>query len=205
MERCHLSETDLTNAIISGSLTPSIFVKEAVWEMPVDSDGTRMKVTPAIYFSEWMYLVGPRGTDAFDCAFDFYAHEPDALLNDGVVFKKDGNGYVDIRIRLADVMERGAVMLSELMRFENNQSSQADLLNLVSTEVLLKPLGNRERDTLLTIVALVCKEAKLDYTTHAKTARLIKDIADKMGVSIGETTIEGKLKLISDALANHTK
>ena len=66
--------------------------------------------------------------------------------------------------------------------------------------IIDKPLGNRERETLLTIIAALCKEAKLDYTKHAKTAGLIQGTAASMGLSIGETTIEGHLKKISIVL-----
>ena len=68
-----------------------------------------------------------------------------------------------------------------------------------------KPLGTTERNTLLTIIAALCKEAKLDHTKHAKTAGLIQSTAAGMGVSIGETTIEGHLKKIPDALTTRMK
>lgn len=67
------------------------------------------------------------------------------------------------------------------------------------------PLGARERNTLLCIIGALCKEAKFDYKTHAKTAGLIQSTAAGMGVSIGETTIEGHLKKISTALASRMK
>lgn len=69
----------------------------------------------------------------------------------------------------------------------------------------VKPLGTIERNTLLTIIAVLCKEAKLDYTKHAKIAGLIESAAAKMGVDIGETTIEGHLKKIPGALATRMK
>ena len=68
-----------------------------------------------------------------------------------------------------------------------------------------KPLSNRERNTLLTIIAALCKEAKLDYTKHAKTAGLIQSTVAGMGASIGETTIEGHLKKIPEALGTRMK
>lgn len=68
-----------------------------------------------------------------------------------------------------------------------------------------RPLASRERNTLLAIIAALCKEAKLDYTRHAKTAGLIQATAARMGVDIGETTIEGHLKKIPDALATRMK
>ena len=68
-----------------------------------------------------------------------------------------------------------------------------------------KPLTNRERDTLLTIIAALCKEARIDYTKPAKAAGLIQSMAALMQVSIGETTSEGHLKKIPDALATRMK
>lgn len=68
-----------------------------------------------------------------------------------------------------------------------------------------RELATRERNTLLSIIAVLCKEAKLDYSKPAKTAGLIQGIADSMGVSIGETTIENHLKKIPDALGTRTR
>jgi hypothetical protein len=63
-----------------------------------------------------------------------------------------------------------------------------------------KPLATRERNTLLKIIAVLCKEAKLPCTTPSKSANLIMSAGDLMGISIGETTIEGVLKKIPHAL-----
>jgi hypothetical protein len=68
-----------------------------------------------------------------------------------------------------------------------------------------KPLSNRERDTLLTIIALTCREAKLDFNKPAKTANLLVNTAATMGISIGESTIEGHLKRITSALGGKTR
>jgi hypothetical protein len=67
------------------------------------------------------------------------------------------------------------------------------------------PLDTRERNSLLSIIAALCKEAKIDYTKPAKAAGLIQSTAALMQVSIGETTIEGHLKKIPDALATRMK
>jgi hypothetical protein len=68
-----------------------------------------------------------------------------------------------------------------------------------------KPLKTSERKTLLAIIAALCKEAKIDYTKHAKSAGLIQSTAALMGISVGETTIENHLKKIPDALATRMK
>lgn len=68
-----------------------------------------------------------------------------------------------------------------------------------------KPLSNRERDTLLTIIAVLCKEAGYDYNRHAKTAGNIHGTAAEMGISIGESTVESHLKRIPNALGTRIK
>lgn len=67
------------------------------------------------------------------------------------------------------------------------------------------PIDTRERNTLLSIIAVLCKEAKIDYIKPAKAARFIQGTAALMQVSIGETTIEGHLKKIPDALETRMK
>jgi hypothetical protein len=87
------------------------------------------------------------------------------------------------------------VRTSELLRLHVNQEEPA-------TD---RPLEIKERRTLLCIIAALCKEAGLDYKKAAKTAGLIQGTAQQMGVSLGETTIEGHLKKIPDALATRMK
>jgi hypothetical protein len=68
-----------------------------------------------------------------------------------------------------------------------------------------RPLGTKERNGLLTLVALLCKEQKIDYTRAAKAAAVLKDLADAHGLILGESTIEGYLKKIPDALEVRAK
>jgi len=70
---------------------------------------------------------------------------------------------------------------------------------------LNKTVSTRERNTLLAIIGVLCKEAGFDYTKCAKTAGLIESTAALLGVSIGETTIESHLKKVSDAMATRMK
>lgn len=82
-----------------------------------------------------------------------------------------------------------------------------DSANKFAQEVNAKntPLSTRERNTLLSIIAVVCKEAKIDYLRCAKSALIIKDLATAEGISIGESTIESHLKRIPEALEARTK
>ena len=74
-----------------------------------------------------------------------------------------------------------------------------------ATPVAEKLLSAKERNTLLTIIAVLCKEAKFDYRTASKTADFIESTAASMGVSISKRGIEGHLKKIPDALGTRTR
>ena len=63
-----------------------------------------------------------------------------------------------------------------------------------------RPLSTRERNTHLAIMAALCKELQIDYSRHAKAAATIKAMMDAQGLNVGESTIEGYLKRIPDAL-----
>lgn len=64
-----------------------------------------------------------------------------------------------------------------------------------------KPLGTKERNTYLILIAALCAELKIDTTRAAKSANIIKDVANRNGLAIGESTIEGILKKLPDAVA----
>jgi len=68
-----------------------------------------------------------------------------------------------------------------------------------------KPLETRERNTLLSIIGVLCKEAGYDCSRPAKAAANIQSTAAQMGISLGESTIEGHLKKVADALATRMK
>lgn len=68
-----------------------------------------------------------------------------------------------------------------------------------------KPLSNKERNTLLTIIAALAIEAKIDITKTSKAGELIANMTDILGASISATTIENKLKEIPNALESRAK
>ena len=99
-------------------------------------------------------------------------------------------------ITLDKVFESGMVLLSEVARFEEQK---------VEVPLNEDSLKTRERNSLLTIIAALCKEAKVDYTKPAKAAAMIQSTAAIMGIAIGESTIEGHLKKIPDAIESRMK
>lgn len=83
-------------------------------------------------------------------------------------------------------------------------------LGLVKDEAVIieKPFGNRERDTLLTIIAVLAKAAKVpldDYGKPGKAAGYIEGLTDEFGAHVSKRAIEDHLKKIPDALGTRMK
>jgi hypothetical protein len=204
MELQGWTEHALRDALINHGLAPSYLMRGAIWKYVVNAGGDRER-GEAESVNELMYLLDFTGVSAFDGYFNYCARDPEALTNDSDIYAVGGVGVVNRRIELNEVVAHGVITKSELERF-NGAATHNLLSNAVPDAASdIKALGKRERETLLTIIGILCKEADIDYRTHAKSANLIKDLAATMGVSIGETTIENKLKLVGEALASHTK
>ncbi|MBA3590634.1 hypothetical protein [Methylibium sp.] len=67
------------------------------------------------------------------------------------------------------------------------------------------PIGTRERNTLLSIIATLAKEAGIALDQPSKAAESIANAAQLQGLTIARRTIEEKLKLIPDAIAARGK
>ena len=156
-------------------------------------------------FEEWCET---RSIDLGDCWSDFLRDES-AIANSAAdamdVTRRRLEGLLEEE-DVADLKEKfnsqgvewifgeAAALRAKIKKLEGKTAAKEE-----------KPLVTRERNTLLAIIAALCKEANLDHTRPAKTADLIADMAAKMGLSIGESTIEGHLKKIPDALASRMK
>lgn len=68
-----------------------------------------------------------------------------------------------------------------------------------------KPLGERERTTLLILIAALCKEIKLDISKPSSATNLPESATMHKGVHIAADTIEGILGRIPKALEKCTK
>jgi hypothetical protein len=113
-------------------------------------------------------------------------------------------GRDDLEVYFKDCDFEPSVILYDAIRRPTSQNS-ADASNSREGKSIEYPLATRERNTLLTMIAILCKESKMDYTKPAKTAALMKDMAARMGLEIGETTIEQHLKKIPDAIGSRMK
>jgi hypothetical protein len=63
-----------------------------------------------------------------------------------------------------------------------------------------RPVGPREKTTLLLIIAALAKLAKVPVERPSAAATAIEGEAARMGIRLGLRTIEEKLKLIQEAL-----
>ncbi len=67
-----------------------------------------------------------------------------------------------------------------------------------------RPLTTRQRRTLLTVIAALCKEAGIDYQERG-TAKRISIAVSELGAAVGEDTIRGYLSAIPDAVESRSK
>ena len=63
-----------------------------------------------------------------------------------------------------------------------------------------RPVGRRERSTLLVIIAALAKLAKIDVAKPSSAAAKIESETALMGARVAARTIENHLKLIPEAL-----
>jgi hypothetical protein len=207
IHRWQCAESDIVHLLIEGQLVPSYHFsgEYGAYEVKCESDGAGDHVylddvcevlnggmvdQLQEYCHGFRYLMQPKAVSSSEGEFRFFSGLRNCLDVGDRCFR------IPTPLSFPEVIRNGVVMAAEVALFEETYGKHNHGE---------KPLSKRERDTLLTIIGVLCKEAKLNYATHAKTAGLIKNMADHMGVSIGETTIEGHLKKIPDALATHMK
>ena len=68
-----------------------------------------------------------------------------------------------------------------------------------------RPLGKRERDTLLNVIAALAKVAKIDLSMPTKAAGIISKQTELMGTKVATRTIENHIKQIPSELRKTTK
>ena len=68
-----------------------------------------------------------------------------------------------------------------------------------------KPLRERERATLLTIIAALARAADIDISKASKAGAIIEAQIDQLGARVSGQTIEIHLKRIPDALERRSK
>jgi hypothetical protein len=207
IHRWQCSELDIVHLLIEGQLVPSFHFSgeygayEVKHENAGDEDHVYLDEVSEVqkggmvdqllqYRNGFQYLMPPTVVSGTEGEFRFFSGLR-SCQNLG-----DRCFLIPTPLCMSEVISNGVVMAMEVATFEEFYGGKKQ------NE---KPLSNRERDTLLTIIGVLCKEAKLDHTTPAKTAGLIYSTAKLMGVAIGDSTIESHLKKVSDALASRMK
>ncbi len=72
-------------------------------------------------------------------------------------------------------------------------------------DALEKPLGQRERVTLLTIIAALAEHAKIDISKPFKAGETIEALTAEMGAKVAAGTVANHLKKIPDLLERRGK
>ena len=157
----------------------------------------------------------------------YWDHADHIPLEDVISYWCEKSGFDEKECRVAkraaicSAIDRGEVKF----RREDGRTFHDDIYNLAARGQLLvekesfndwvkqfadspkleSPLGTKERDSLLVIIGLLCNDLGYDTTKAAKTAAAIRSTAASMGISIGETTIEGHLKKVRDVMSGRKK
>jgi hypothetical protein len=79
------------------------------------------------------------------------------------------------------------------------------VIKIESVDMQEKPLGTRERNTLLVIIAALAKEAKIDLSKPSKAGEAIAHLTEILGAPVDHATIEQKINLINEAVQARTK
>ena len=120
--------------------------------------------------------------------------------------KYDGSDWWNVEFEPPPVIfESNLYMLENEIRRLMPSVSSDQLQVAAKIDDADKFLSKRERDTLLTIIAALCKEAKIDIKTPSKAGDLIQSLTDSMGAPVAKRTIEEHLKKIPNALATRMK
>ena len=74
-----------------------------------------------------------------------------------------------------------------------------------TADPLNKPLGQRERTTLLTIIAALAKEAKVDVSKPSKSGQIISTLIAAIGYEVAPNTVAGHLRTLRKTLFGETR
>lgn len=195
---------DVVQAVIGGELIPSVHLNgeydlklftadhnvEAGLKIESVYDGDASSKQGRRGFH---YLIWPRRTGIADCEFCFFSKEATGHDEGDICFE------LSSPIGMAHVLEHGVFMPNEVARVEVTNDDQSAL------QITEKPLLAKERNTLLTIIAALAKEAKIELKEYGKSAQYISGLTNELGAEVSKRSIEEHLKKIPDALAIRMK
>ena len=207
-ERWQCSDNDLRYSIVAGELKPSIKAFEALsipsWEFdsfsgeicpdgPIEDgqEGYALKVKP----KDWLFLQEPKQTGPLACKFFLATQErnPDKP-KDSWDIPFASWFWLPYPMTLDVLINEAVFLMAEVHRYELKYEKDAAPVELV------KPLITSERNTLLTIIAALAKQAKIDINEAGKSAQYISGLTDELGANVSKRAIEDHLKKIPGAL-----
>ena len=115
----------------------------------------------------------------------------------GEAYKSDDHGLWEIEFDPPINAARSDLVI---LTTEIERIHQSGGINIKASD---RPVSTRERDTLLTIIAVLAKAAKVpldDYSKPGKAAGYIEGLTDEFGAHVSKRAIEEHLKKIADAL-----
>ena len=206
LQRWQCSEADLIYEVIEGNLLPVVFVNRP--EDFTDREGRQIfstdercyKIEPEHWLGPeylnrgYLILKSPIRESIETCSFSFFAPYQDVM--DGRICMPE------CMFPLDKYWKEIVFAVPHVLRFEVERTEGTEL-----TLPMEKPLGTIERRTLLTIIAALAKEAKIDITPpgRGKAAGFIEGLTDGLGAHASKRAIEEHLKKIPDALESRTK
>lgn len=190
---------DLVQAVIGGELIPSVHINGKFSlslftadhnapgclqiESALDGDCSATKGRNGFH-----YLIWPRRIGVAECEFCFFS-----VISTG---HDEGDSCFELPspVGMAHVLEHCVFMAEEVARVEaTSDDTSAEQANE-------KLLSTRERNTLLTIIAALAKNGKVDIKEYGKSAQFISGLTDELGASVSKRAIEDHLKKIPSAL-----
>lgn len=207
---------DIRDLVCGGTLVPSVHIADSLpwaqWTADETSGRIEPKLVPEIrsgldgldWYSEvngWLYLRCPFETGALACRFDMLCTSAtDPPEEDGQTPPIADWYYLKLKPSIETVEQDGVFMLTEVDRVEALLANPAAQSNSDDRSV-----GTRERNTLLSVIRVLCSIAALPLEHPSKAAEAIGAEADRLGVTLPRRTIEEKLKQIPDAVAARSK
>lgn len=161
------------------------------------------------------YRPAPRIQNRMGDGFVYVDHPPERLLKNFSKSLKDSceAGLIpyevvkDPYIKIADVYLITSADFAAWLNENSEEPSvhiKAWFRETKVTPVKKNPSDPREIESLLKIIALLCKEANIDFTRNSKAAVIIQSMAKDIELSLGETTVERHLQKISKVFDRET-
>lgn len=197
--RWECGSVDLIQAVIDGDLIPSIHLDGKYEHKIIAADQNtepRLQLGSVLNGDDptpkgrigFHYLIWPRRTGSVSCMFS-YASEQAVGHDEGDVCYE-----LPSPLNMDHVLKSCIFMADEVVRVERASDENP------AVKEREKPLGTSERNTLLTIIAALAKQAGIDVSKYGKSALSIAGWTDEIGAGVSKRAIEEHLKKIPDAL-----